>query len=173
MANQGAKKRKEENTRHMRTLHRLILICNVLYLLVRFGIFYSSLSWMHWVGLVFTSAAYFLPYQQLAAMAKPSYGDDGDLIDGGYDMSTGGVCGYLHDVIYITCFVQLTSILSDKFWYTYLVIPGFAVYKSSGFLKGLLSNGSENAEEDEKTRKKREKMEKKGSRTKFVKTKGR
>nr|GMC58382.1 transmembrane protein 208 homolog [Ipomoea batatas] len=173
MANQGAKKRKEENARHMRTLLRIILICNAVYLLVRFGIFYSSISWMHWVGLVFTSVAYTLPYQQLAAMAKPSYGDDGELIDGGYDMSTAGVCGYLHDVIYITCFVQLASILSDKFWYTYLVIPGFALYKSFGFLKGFLSMGSEDAEEDEKTRKKREKMERKASRTKFVKAKGR
>ncbi|CAH9109745.1 unnamed protein product [Cuscuta europaea] len=122
MVNQGAKKRKEENIRHMRTLHHTILFCNVVYLLVRFGIFYSSLSWMHGGGLVFTSIAYFLPYQQLTAMAKPSYGSDGELLDGGYDMSTGGVCGYLHDVIYITCFVQLASILSGKFWYTYLVV---------------------------------------------------
>ncbi len=26
-------------------------------------------------------------------MAQPSYGDDGELLDGGFDMSTGGVCG--------------------------------------------------------------------------------
>lgn len=76
-------------------------------MLVRFGIFYSSFSWMHWVGLVFTSVAYFLPYQQLAAMAKPSYGDDGELIDGGYDMSTGGVCGYhFHFSLYISSSVN-------------------------------------------------------------------
>lgn len=32
-------------------------------------------------------------------------------------------CGsYLHDVIYITSFVQLSSIISGKFWYTYLVV---------------------------------------------------
>ncbi|CAN4084349.1 unnamed protein product [Withania somnifera] len=106
-------------------------------------------------------------------MAKPSYGVDGEMFDGGYDMSTGGICGYLHDVIYITCFVQLTSIISDKFWYTYLVIPAFAAYKLSGFIKGFLPQGSEDVEEDEKTRKKREKLEKKASRTKFVKTRAR
>lgn len=27
-------------------------------------------------------------------MAKPTYTDDGELIDGGFDMSTTGVCGY-------------------------------------------------------------------------------
>lgn len=106
-------------------------------------------------------------------MASPAYADDGDLLDGGFDMSTGGICGYLHDVIYITSFVQLMSIISGKFWYTYLVIPAFGAYKSFGFFRGFLSNGSEEGAEDEKTRKKREKLEKKASRGKFVKTRTR
>ncbi|KAJ4721630.1 hypothetical protein OWV82_009296 [Melia azedarach] len=173
MANQGAKKRKEENARHMEKLRRLIIACNVIYVLVRMLIFHSTFTWKHWIGLVFTSLAYAIPYQQLAAMAKPTYGDDGDLIDGGFDMSTGGICGYLHDIIYITSFVQVMSILSGKFWYTYLVIPAFGAYKSSGFIKGFLSQGSQGDVEDEKTRKKREKMEKKASRGKIVKTRAR
>ncbi|KAK8624774.1 hypothetical protein V6N13_089660 [Hibiscus sabdariffa] len=52
-------------------------------------------------------------------------------------------CSYLHDIIYITSFVQVTSIISDKFWYTYLVIPAFGAYKSFGFISGFLSQGSE------------------------------
>ncbi|CAN0838230.1 Transmembrane protein 208 [Linum grandiflorum] len=173
MANQGAKKRKEENSRHMANLRRIIIACNVIYVLVRLLIFHSSFTWKHWIGLVLTSLAYYFPYQQLAAMAKPSYGDDGELFDGGFDMSTTGICGYLHDVIYITSFVQIASIMSDKFWYTYLVIPAFGAYKSYGLIKGFLPQGSEGGEEDEKTRKKREKMEKKASRGKFVKTRTR
>ncbi|MFQ6670518.1 hypothetical protein Gotur_035404 [Gossypium turneri] len=203
MANQGAKKRKEENTRHMANLRRLIIACNVVYVLVRMLIFHSSFTWKHWVGLLLTSVAYFIPYQQLSQVAKPAYSDDGELLDGGFDMSTGGICGYLHDVIYITSFVQLMSIISDKFWYTYLVvssiylfctwkaglilpsfdffwngiaffiIPAFGAYKSFGFIRGFLSLGSEGEVEDEKTRKKREKMEKKASRPKLVKTRNR
>ncbi|KAM1011994.1 hypothetical protein FF1_047135 [Malus domestica] len=34
MANQGAKKRKEENARHMANLRRLIMACNVIYVLM-------------------------------------------------------------------------------------------------------------------------------------------
>ncbi|KAL6539658.1 hypothetical protein OROHE_011429 [Orobanche hederae] len=170
MANQGAKKRKEENARHMRFLIRLIIASNVIYLVIRSGVFYSSFTWKHLAGLILTSIAYIIPYQQLAAMAKPAYNDEGDLIDGGFDMSTGGICGYLHDVIYITCFVQLSSIISEKFWYIYLVIPGFAAYQLFGLVKGFLAHSSEGAAEDEKTRKKREKMEKRASRGKFVKT---
>ncbi|KAK8595775.1 hypothetical protein V6N12_064285 [Hibiscus sabdariffa] len=172
MANQGAKKRKEENTRHMANLRRLIIACNVIYVLVRMLIFHSSITWKHCVGLLLTSVAYFFPYQQLAQMAKPSYAD-GELLDGGFDMSTGGICGYLHDIIYITSFVQLASIISDKFWYTYLVIPAFGAYKSFGSITGFLSQGSEGEVEDEKTRKKREKMERKASRPKLVKTRNR
>lgn len=120
-----------------------------------------------------TTAAYMIPYQQLANMAQPAYADDGDLLDGGFDMSTGGICGYLHDIIYITCFVQLASIISGKFWYIYLVIPAFGIYQSFGFIRGFLSQGSEGEVEDEKTRKKREKMEKKAARPKFLKTRTR
>ncbi|KNA20127.1 hypothetical protein SOVF_055280 [Spinacia oleracea] len=173
MANQGAKKRKEENARHMSNILRLIIGCNVAYILLRMIFYHSSFTWKHWVGLILTSLAYAMPYKQLASMAKPAYTNDGELIDGGFDMSTGGVCGYLHDLIYITCFVQIASLISDKFWYTYLVIPGFAAYKASGFIKGFMSNDSEGGEEDEKTRKKREKMERKASRPKFAKTRTR
>ncbi|KAF8398560.1 hypothetical protein HHK36_017491 [Tetracentron sinense] len=80
-------------------------------------------------------------------------------------------CSYLHDVIYVTSFVQLMSIISGKFWYTYLVIPAFAAYKIFGLTRGFLSQGSEGTMEDDKSRKKREKMEKKASRSaKFLKT---
>lgn len=57
-------------------------------------LFYSTFTWKHWIGLVITSAAYFIPYSILAKMAKPSYGDEGEILDGGFDMSTGGVCRY-------------------------------------------------------------------------------
>ncbi|KAK7291926.1 hypothetical protein RIF29_07484 [Crotalaria pallida] len=174
MANQGAKKRKEENVRHMARLRHVIITCNVIYILIRMLIFHSTFAYKNWIGLVLTSLAYYIPYQQLAKMANPSYAEDGELLDGGFDMSTGGVCGYLHDVIYITCFVQVMSIISGKFWYTYLVIPAFGAYHSFGFIKGFLpGSGSEEPYEDEKTRKKREKMEKKASRPKFLKSRTR
>ncbi|KAJ8464979.1 hypothetical protein OPV22_027531 [Ensete ventricosum] len=172
MANQGAKKRKEENRKHMANLLRLIIASNVIYILVRMLVFHSTFIWKHWIGLIVTSIAYVMPYKQLDSMAKPTYSDDGELLDGGYDMTTGGVCGYLHDLIYITSFVQIMSILSGKFWWTYLVIPAFGAYKVVSLLKGTLG-GSEGEVEDEKSRKKREKMEKKASRGKIIKPRNR
>jgi hypothetical protein len=91
--------------------------------LVRMVIFHSSFTWKHWVGLVFTSAAYAIPYIQLAKMAQPDYADDGDLLDGGFDMSTAGVCGYVYSP-YVCSLLQclcvcmspcvMTSILNLK-----------------------------------------------------------
>lgn len=95
MANQGAKKRKDENKRHITMLLRLIIICNAVYILVRVLILHSSFTWKHVLGLLATSAAYGFPYLQLSNMAQPSYDENGDLFDGGFDMSTGGVCGSL------------------------------------------------------------------------------
>ncbi|OEL26909.1 hypothetical protein BAE44_0012076 [Dichanthelium oligosanthes] len=174
MAKQGAKKMKDENKKRLDLLLRIILISNAIYIVVRMGIMHSSFTWKHWIGLVVTSAAYFLSYKQLASMAKPVYSDNGELLDGGFDLRTGGICEYLYDMIYITVFVQLMSIISGKFWWTYLVIPAFAGYKIFGLLRGtFFSGGSEGEVEDEKTRKKREKMEKKASRGKMIKTRTR
>jgi len=51
--------------------------------------------------------AYFIPYRQLAAMASPAYADDGDLLDGGFDMSTGGICGYVLIVLILMTLLVL------------------------------------------------------------------
>ncbi|KAK8956804.1 hypothetical protein KSP39_PZI000628 [Platanthera zijinensis] len=65
----------------------------VIYFVLRIIIFHSSFSWKHWVGLIVTSSAYWVSYHQLANMAKPTYSDEGELMDGGSDMTTGGICG--------------------------------------------------------------------------------
>jgi hypothetical protein len=38
-----------------------------------------------------TSAAYFLPYKQLANMSEPEYSENGELINAGYDLNAGGM----------------------------------------------------------------------------------
>ena len=89
----------------------LILITwfdQVIYVIIRMLIFHSSFTWKHWIGLVVTSLAYYFPYQQLARMAKPSYTQDGDLLDGGFDMNTGGVCGYGSVLSSLVVFVKIS-----------------------------------------------------------------
>ena len=81
----------------------------VIYVLVRMLIFHASFTWKHWIGLVVTSAAYLIPYKQLAQMAKPSYADGGELLDGGFDMTTGGICGYIFFMLILFFFFNLND----------------------------------------------------------------
>lgn len=82
----------------------------VIYVLVRLLIFHSSFTWKHWIGLIVTSAAYFIPYNQLDKMANPTYGDDGELLDGGFDMSTGGICGYVFCLLNVYHYMSVSCI---------------------------------------------------------------
>ena len=60
-----------------------------------------------------TSLGYAVPYKFLDGMAKPSVSDDGELIDGGFDMSSGGICGYV-SVSICTSFVSLVLINEEQ-----------------------------------------------------------
>eukprot|EP00850_Spirogloea_muscicola_P015069 SM000112S24011 [mRNA] locus=s112:435233:436362:- [translate_table: standard] len=172
MAHQGAKRRKDDNERRLRQLRLLILAANAAYLLLRCALLRASLSWRHLAGLVATSAAYAACYTQLAAIAAPAYDDRGELLDGGFDFALGGLPGYLLDVIYVTAFVQVSSIISDYFWLAYLVIPGFALYKlwqhvlHPYFFQPPPAEGPET----ELERKRRLKAERRAARPKFGRT---
>lgn len=172
MANKGAKKRKEENEKHIAFLRNLILISNTLYVVLRFGLRFGSLRWFHGGMFCFTSAIYKLVYDQLAGMAKPEIdAATGEILDGGFDMSTGGLCSYMHDLLYITSFLQVASILSDKFWWLYLVIPAFGIFKVWPFIyNNFLKPAPPEGPMDDKERKRLEKAERKANRPKFGKT---
>lgn len=120
---------------------------------------YSSLTrsdvfW--WAGVQVVSVAV---YRQLESMATPTYGASGEIISGGEDLSASGLIGYMFDVIYIgeswgclvvfLCdsrklntfrsltglFVTVAVILSNRFWWTYALIPIYAGYKA--FTSGM------------------------------------
>lgn len=53
---------------------------------------------------------------------EPTYTERGEIEDGGADLSLGGLTGYYHDLIYISIFVQLASLISGYFWLVFLVV---------------------------------------------------
>eukprot|EP01135_Chromosphaera_perkinsii_P008074 Nk52_evm1s1119 gene=Nk52_evmTU1s1119 len=60
-------------------------------------------------------------------MAEPTFGERGELLDGGTDLNIGGLSEYIKDVIYVVLFVQVASLYSEWFLLVLLVIPGFAL----------------------------------------------
>jgi len=171
MANQAAKKQKAKNDSTLRFLRYGIAVVSALYLILRVGVFYSSFTFWHWLGLALFASIYFFCYAGLASMTTCRYDETGELVYGGEDITMPGLCEYYFDLIYISWFVQVTTILSEWFWFTFLVVPFYAIYKLWDLvLKPWIFRPDErDLPEDEKSRKKREKMERKASRPKFVK----
>jgi len=176
MANNAAKKRKFENEAILLRLWKILLIVNAIYILVRMVFFWSSFGTWHWIGFVGTTAVYWFCYSSLSSMAKPTFDEQGKLLDGGGNLSGGGLVEYYFDVIYVSAFVQLSSILTDWMWLSYLVIPIYAVYALWGLvIKPLLQARSAaaevNKEESKADQKRREKKERKENRSGRVKYK--
>lgn len=55
-------------------------------------------------------------------MTEPTYGANGELLDGGSDLNMGGLCTYYHDLIYLAAIVQIGTIFSSRFWMAFLVV---------------------------------------------------
>ncbi len=60
--------------------------------------------------------------------AEPTYGPSGELEDGGADLTMGGMCSYYHDLIYLAAIVQVASILSNRIWWSFLVVSSLYLF---------------------------------------------
>ena len=128
MAGAGAKKRAEENKQRLKTLQLLILVTTAVYAAVRLGAFKSTAQWYHWIGLLFTLGIHGVSYWIIAAVARPVY-QNGELIDGGGDLSKSIAASYSHDVLYVTSMVQVLAAFTNWGWLLFLTVPLYAAYK--------------------------------------------
>eukprot|EP00026_Physarum_polycephalum_P019323 Phypoly_transcript_21289.p1 GENE.Phypoly_transcript_21289~~Phypoly_transcript_21289.p1 ORF type:complete len:106 (+),score=25.93 Phypoly_transcript_21289:311-628(+) len=104
-------------------------------------------------------------------MAKPSFTEDGELVSGGADLGMKGLLEYYFDAIYITGIIQITTaLISDKFWYLYVLAFGYAFYNLwFSFLKPMFFNKQDQElPEDPKAKAKKEKKEKERQKVKYV-----
>ncbi|KAI9199754.1 uncharacterized protein BJ171DRAFT_585040 [Polychytrium aggregatum] len=136
-----------QNAKILSDLQLQLGIASLIYIIWRFAVRYSSISIWHIVGFVLVEGSLFFIYTQLQAFSRPSYETGSNVVrDGGADLKSEGMIAYMFDVIYIGLFVLITSaFISDYFWWTFLVIPGYAVYKlwsqSTPVAKGPVKKG--------------------------------
>ncbi|KAJ1021093.1 hypothetical protein NDA16_003879 [Ustilago loliicola] len=117
MARGSAKKTTSGNTFLLTLLRNGFLATNTIYLVVRFWLLRSSMTKRTIFGYVASEAiavALWLTLQSMAAQ--------------GNDLQQSGLTQYMFDIIYVTWFVQLASLVWGKFWYLYLIIPAYAGY---------------------------------------------
>lgn len=87
------------------------LATNTVYLLVRFWLFRSSVSKRIVFGYIASEGIAVALWLTLQGMAGQ-----------GNDLQQSGLTQYMFDVIYVTWFVQLASLIWSKFWYLYLIV---------------------------------------------------
>lgn len=73
-------------------------------------------------------------YYQLNSLARPLVTRDGRLVEGGSDLSIGGLHQYLLDYIYLGTFIYIASAITSKAWFIYLLIPAYGFYRLFGYL---------------------------------------
>lgn len=143
MAKSSAKKVIKSNASRLTTLKIIIGITNVLYGVVRVGMFRGSFTVFDKVGWAILGILYGLPFYTIWTAARPAFDKDGNLIHGGEDVSKAGVLEYAHDVIYVCVVTQLGMTLTRWASLLLLVIPAYGGYLA--FSSGLLSSPAADA----------------------------
>ncbi|XP_023682816.1 transmembrane protein 208 [Paramormyrops kingsleyae] len=153
----GKKQIYEENIATLKFYTRVILGANAIFVAINLMLYYSSSTVWTWILLVFALSVYMGSYQSMSAMAKPTFADDGSLLDGGIDLNMEqGMAEHLKDVILLTAIVQVLSTISSYFWYLWLLAPIRALYLLwVNFLGPWFSAGTPAATEEVNEKKQR------------------
>uniref|UniRef100_A0A7S0YGZ0 Transmembrane protein 208 n=1 Tax=Polytomella parva TaxID=51329 RepID=A0A7S0YGZ0_9CHLO len=170
MAGAGAKKRVEENRKHLYRLRIAMLVGVSFQVLVRILLRGGYHSKKHVFGFLFTSFIDYLMYSWISGFAEPVFDTSGELVDGGGDLSGKGMVSYYLDIFYVNTFVQVGSSLILKIWYIYLCVPAYASYQLYfKIIKPYLltKNEPNDAPLDTTARKKLEKAEKRAERRRY------
>lgn len=129
MANSSTKKLIKSNATRLSRLRTLLIVSPAVYL--AYLVFRAPhFTPFHITILCISLLFQWLPYYFLWAAARPRYYDDGHLQYGGEDISQAGVLEYAHDLIYLSSFVQVASILTKWAFLIVLVVPVYAIYSS-------------------------------------------
>ncbi|KAI8825641.1 uncharacterized protein EV422DRAFT_513679 [Fimicolochytrium jonesii] len=144
MANSSAKKLLVTNAARLKSTLQIHLIVVALYSLYRIAFRWSSFSIAVAIGFLLVNGIFYYLYGSLKSAAEPSVDETGAVKHAGQDLNdeSGLVVPYMFDVIYVGWFVLVsTAIISEKFWWTYLIIPLFAVYKIWQKVAPMLGRG--------------------------------
>ncbi|KAI7883807.1 DUF788-domain-containing protein [Lichtheimia hyalospora FSU 10163] len=150
MANSSAKKQAIANTRTLDNLRKGFMVVHLCFILWRIVYHWNTFYTSQLVLYVLTSGVSMFMYSTLESTGRPRYDATGTLISPGEDMNAEGLTAYMFDIIYVTWFTQvMVAFVSSKFWYTFLVIPGYAAYKLGPMLLNYLRGSSSPSTEAE------------------------
>ncbi|ETW00264.1 hypothetical protein H310_07650 [Aphanomyces invadans] len=149
MAGQSAKKAQRAGSELSARLNQSIVAVNAVYLLYRVLWHFGTFSTWHATGYAFILTATYACYTMAVASALEGTNNE-----------------YAMDVLIVTLIVQVGTLLSDYFWYLYLVVPGYVLYFVGGkAIKYFFPPGSsETSSVEPAVSKRMQKLEKRGVR---------
>ena len=127
MAKSGAKRRLEDNRTRLKFLGDVLNGTTAVHVLVRLLWRRKSCVWWNFAVFFLTQLACRASLGSLHSYAKPVFGENGEVLDGGESLN-GGLTEYYQDLIYVGAFSLAASTFSDWFWLTMLVVPGVVTY---------------------------------------------
>ncbi|KAF0702483.1 hypothetical protein AaE_015895 [Aphanomyces astaci] len=151
MAGQSAKKAQKAGSELSARLNQSILAVNVVYLLYRVLWHFDTFSTWHATGYALILTATYASYTMAVGSALEGTNNE-----------------YAMDVLLVTLVVQIGTIVSDYFWYLYLVVPGYVFYyvgkKAIGFFFPQGASSEDKTGGDAAVSKRMQKLEKRGVR---------
>ncbi len=179
MAGASDKKQATSNARILKEIHLLAHAVNIVTLFVLFYFNRPSSKKLYFIFSLPSAASEII----LEKIGRPKYQTNKQgysvLKKAGEELKQSGLTEYMFDIIYLTLIIDVLLITtgSNKVWWLYLVVPGFAAFKLKTILGTLLqlvrgpNAPEETARDGPQTRsksKRQEKMETRKQKQKVV-----
>ncbi|KAL7714506.1 Transmembrane protein 208 [Entamoeba marina] len=120
MANNSEKKTVIRNKQKL-----VISCCFFFYMLWR--LFRGTLTGTAYFVFLVNALFQFIPLIYTYYISRPIY-DNGTLVDCGSDLSQEGLLDYVHDILYMSSFIQFLASFSFFAMYLYILIIGYTIY---------------------------------------------
>ncbi|XP_076683859.1 transmembrane protein 208 [Andrena cerasifolii] len=154
----GAKQIVEENKTTLSFYRNMIIGALVIYFTAT--ILLSKFTTLSITFTTFSGIVYIGSYQFMKYIAQVIYSESGQLMDSGIDLNMeGGIAEHVKDLIILTSGVQVFSLISNYFWFLWLLVPlrgGWMLWKEI-LAPWFFTPGSEQPEISEKKQRKLEK----------------
>ncbi|XP_076622559.1 transmembrane protein 208 [Colletes latitarsis] len=158
VATKGAKQIVEDNRTTLSFYRNMILGAFGIYSTIM--IFFFKFTILSITLTIFSGIVYIGSYQFMKYIAQATYSESGVLSDSGIDLNMeGGIAEHVKDLIILTSGVQVLSLISNYFWWLWLLAPitvGWMLWKKI-LAPWFFAPASEQPEISEKKQRKLEK----------------
>lgn len=126
----GQKQIVEENKQTIKFYSIMAVAALAVHLVAHLVLWRDLITLSYTLLFVFSMLVYGGCIQTMRYMARASYSESGQLLDGGIDLNMvqAGMGEHLKDLIILTACIQTLSLVSMYVWFFWLLAPGYAFY---------------------------------------------